>query len=194
VQQGDLFGGGLPPGLALEHEFLSRGEERALLDWIATLPFEAARYKGYTARRRIVSYGGRYDFDALTLEETEPVPPALWPLRERVAAWAHLPAMELANALVAEYAAGTPLGWHRDVPDYESVVGVSLLGDAVMRLRRYPPTAATNREVLELALPPRSIYSLQREARWGWQHAIAATRALRYSITFRTKRQRGAPR
>jgi hypothetical protein len=25
-------------------------------------------------------------------------------------------------------------------------------------------------------------------ARWGWQHSIAATPALRYSITFRTRR------
>jgi hypothetical protein len=29
---------------------------------------------------------------------------------------------------------------------------------------------------------------LKDEARWGWQHSIAPTRALRYSITFRTRR------
>jgi hypothetical protein len=29
---------------------------------------------------------------------------------------------------------------------------------------------------------------MREEARWGWQHAIAPTGALRYSITFRTLR------
>jgi alkylated DNA repair dioxygenase AlkB len=48
--------------------------------------------------------------------------------------------------------------------------------------------------VLTLELAPRSIYRLAGEARWGWQHAIAATPALRYSITFRTPRERGARR
>ena len=35
----------------------------------------------------------------------------------------------------------------------------------------------------------RSAYVLKGEARWDWQHAIAPTRELRYSITFRTRRE-----
>jgi len=40
---------------------------------------------------------------------------------------------------VTEYREGTALGWHRDVPDFEVVVGASLAGPARMRLRPYPP-------------------------------------------------------
>jgi alkylated DNA repair dioxygenase AlkB len=176
------------PGLQHAAGFLSTGEEAALLQWIATLPFEAAVYKAYTARRRIVSYGGRYDYDEQRLKPAPPLPHALLPLRQRLAAWAGLHAEAYTHALVAEYPPGTPLGWHRDVPDFEHVAGVSLAGHARMRWRRYPP--APHAEVLTLELAPRSAYLLQGAARWEWQHSIAPTDELRYSITLRTRRGR----
>jgi alkylated DNA repair dioxygenase AlkB len=194
--QADLFGSALPPGLRYEPRFLTPAEEAALLQWIATLPLQEARYKAYTARRRVLGYGSRFDYDLNHLKPADPIPEALLPLRERAALWAGIPAGSLAGALVAEYRPGTPLGWHRDVPDYELVIGLSLGGEARMRLRRYPPLAPKKADVLSLDLEPRSIYLLQGEARWGWQHSIAPTPALRWSITFRTLRQvqRGAPR
>jgi hypothetical protein len=32
------------------------------------------------------------------------------------------------------------------------------------------------------------VYVLRDEIRWRWQHSVAPTRELRYSITFRTRR------
>ena len=87
---------------------------------------------------------------------------------------------------MSEYRPGTQLGWHRDVPHFEIVAGVSLAGSATMRFRRFPPRKGAS--VLTLELEPRSAYVLRGEARWGWQHAIAPTPALRYSVTFRTRR------
>src|SRR6185503_12482034 len=112
----------------------------------------------------------------------------LLPLREKAARWAGIAPEAFVNALVAEYRPGTPLGWHRDVPDYELVFGVSLAGHARMRLRRYPPVNPKKADVIHLELPPRSAYVLRGVARWGWQHSIAPTQELRYSITFRTQR------
>ena len=40
--------------------------------------------------------------------------------------------------------------------------------------------------VLSLDLAPRSAYQLCGDVRWRWQHSVPATKALRYSITFRT--------
>lgn len=198
MHQPDLFGGPppevLPPGLVYRADFLAPEEEASLLAWIRELPFEAARYKAYEARRRVVSFGGRYDFDDNRLLPAEPVPPALHPLRERVARWAGVDAEDLAHALVAEYAPGTPLGWHRDVPDFELIVGVSLAASARMRLRPWPPQPAARGELRSLELAPRSIYRIAGPARWAWQHSVAPTAALRYSITFRTRRQRGTSR
>lgn len=189
--QGDLFGAGdgagMPAGLAYAPAFVSPGEEQALLAGIATLDLREARYKEYTARRRVASFGAGYDFDANELTPAPVLAAFLLPLRARIAAWCGLPEEELGYALVAEYRAGTQLGWHRDVPQFEVVAGVSLASAATLRLRRYPPRRGAAVHTLELA--PRSAYVLRGEARWGWQHAIAATPALRYSITFRTRRR-----
>jgi alkylated DNA repair dioxygenase AlkB len=139
-----------------------------------------------------VSYGGRYDFSSNELLPTGPIPDWLYPLRARVSEWVALRADDFSHALIAEYSPGTQLGWHRDVPDFESVAGVSLLGAARMRLRPYPARPGHRRAALTLDLEPRSIYAMRGPARWEWQHAISPTKELRYSITFRTLVSRAA--
>jgi alkylated DNA repair dioxygenase AlkB len=179
----------LPPGMRYEAEFLSRDEEAALIALVATLPLEAAKYKAYTARRRVASFGGSFDYDANELRPAEPLIEALHPLRARVGAWAGIAPEALVHTLVAEYAPGTPLGWHRDVPEFEDVVGVSLGSLALLRLRPWPPVEPKRADVVRLRVAPRSIYLLRGAARWGWQHSVAPVEALRWSITFRTKRR-----
>jgi alkylated DNA repair dioxygenase AlkB len=191
--QPDLFAAGmpplvpaLPPGMVYETEFLTRAEESSLVALIEQLPLAEMRYKNYTARRRVASFGGKYDFSANQLEAAAPLPAELEPLRRKVAAWLDVEPAAFTQVLVAEYRPGTPLGWHRDVPDFEDVVGVSLLDEAVMRFRPYPPREPKRADVVKLTVAPRSIYLLRGPARWGWQHSVAPTRALRYSITLRT--------
>ncbi len=174
-------------GLVYEPEFLSLDEEKELIEIINTLPLHVARYKQYVARRRVMSFGGSYDFDANQLQSGIALDERLHELRDRVAGWLGVPPGDLVHALVAEYAPGTPLGWHRDVPDFETIVGVSLGGHATLRFRPYPDAPAT-RKVVHLDVAPRSIYKLAGEARWGWQHSVAPTGELRWSITFRTRR------
>lgn len=173
-------------GYVYEPDFLSAAEESELVRVIRELPLAEAEYKQFRAKRRIVSYGGRYDFNAHELHPGAPIPPFLLPLRERAAAWAGHPAEKFTHALIAEYSAGTQLGWHRDAPNFEVVVGISLHGSARMRFRHYPPKPRERSVAIELA--PRSIYRLQDEARWDWQHSVPPTPGLRYSITFRTLR------
>lgn len=197
MSQGDLFGAAtaplppLPPGMRLEMDFLSAAEEAALVACIEQLPLAPMKYQQYEARRRVVSYGGQYDFSAQQLNEAPAMPQWLAPLRERAAQWIGIAPDRFTQALVAEYRPGTPLGWHRDVPDFEDVVGVSLLNEAVLRFRPYPHETGRRAGVLKLALPPRSIYLLRGAARWDWQHSVAPTKALRYSITLRTPSGRG---
>jgi len=193
--QDDLFGVpmlALPPGMRYEAEFLSREEEQHWIGYAQSLPLAEMNYKGYLAKRRVVSFGGRYDYDANRLGEGPPIPGELDPLRARVAQWLGVAPEAFTQVLVAEYREGTPLGWHRDVPDFEDVVGVSLLSEAVMRFRPYPPQAPKKSDILKIAVQPRSIYLLRGPARWDWQHSVAPTAMLRYSITFRTPRARRA--
>ena len=178
----------LPVGMVYQPDFISRDEEAELLNEIARLPLAEAKYKEYTAKRRIMSYGASYDFSSNELLPAGPIPPFLLPLREVIANWTEEPASQFTHALIAEYKIGTQLGWHRDVPEFEIITGLSLGGPCRMRLRRYPPKKGRNTETLSIELEPRSAYLMRGEARWGWQHSIPPTKSLRYSITFRTRR------
>ncbi|WP_240788551.1 alpha-ketoglutarate-dependent dioxygenase AlkB [Ramlibacter henchirensis] len=191
--QTDLFGSPpapLPNGMRYEPDFLTAEQEAALLRQIEALPLAPMKYQGFTALRRVVSYGGQYDFSTQRLNEAEPIPDWLHPLREQAAHWLGIAPERFTQSLVAEYRPGTPLGWHRDVPDFEDVVGISLLNDAVMRFRPYPPKDPKRADVMKLTIEPRSIYLLRGPARWEWQHSVSPTKSLRYSITFRTPSHR----
>jgi alkylated DNA repair dioxygenase AlkB len=187
--QHDLFAQSrsLPDGLQYRSEFISVAEEQSLLANFAALEFKQARYKEYTARRRIVNYGAGYDFDNNQITAAAAIPKFLEPLRHVIAKWLNIDAREFVQALISEYQPGTPLGWHRDVPEYEVVAGISLGSTARMRFRPYPPLPDKRVGAFSLDLEPRSAYTLAREARWQWQHSVSATPGLRYSITFRTK-------
>jgi alkylated DNA repair dioxygenase AlkB len=197
-EQSELFGSAparssasIPEGWRYAERFLDEAEESALLDCIGAMELRQAEYKQYTARRRIVSFGGKYDFTQQRLLSGEPMPAWLYPLRDKAGQWADLDNGTLSFCLIAEYSPGTPLGWHRDVADFESVVGTSLAGSARMRFRRYPPQRDGSRPAraeFAVDLAPRSIYTLQGESRWNWQHAVSPTKELRYSITFRSRR------
>lgn len=133
-----------------------------------------------------MSYGAEYDFSAQQLRQAAPIPDFLHDLKTKTAAWIGLAPEKLSHALVTEYRPGTQLGWHRDTPEFGIVAGVSLGAPCRMRWRPYPPKKGD--PTLAVELLPRSAYCMQGDARWRWQHSVAPTKALRYSITFRTLR------
>ena len=178
AQQAELFASHTgPPGFVYQADYLSLSEESALLGEIGRLTLVEARYRDFTARRRIVSWGPE-----------DAKPEFLRPLARRVAIWLGVDQAELQQVLINEYRIGTPLGWHRDSPEFNLVAGVSLGAPCRMRFRRYPleREGQTKAPVLSLELAPRSAYQLCGDVRWRWQHSVPPTKALRYSITFRT--------
>jgi alkylated DNA repair dioxygenase AlkB len=176
----------MPAGLLYERDFIAPDEEAALLEEIRRLPLQEAKYKAYTAKRRIAVFGAAYDFETYELGPAPPLPPFLHPLKAKISSLLGVPEDAFPHALVNEYRPGTPLGWHRDVSEFELIAGVSLAGACRMRFRPYPP--APRAKVFSLELEPRSVYVLRDEIRWRWQHSVAPTKELRYSITFRTRR------
>jgi alkylated DNA repair dioxygenase AlkB len=177
----------LPEGFRHADEFLTAAEESALAARIRTLEFHEMRMRGVAARRRVIQYGFKYSFESFRMTEGPALPDFLLPIRDRAAAFADLPAPELSEGLITEYAPGATIGWHRDAPGFGVVVGISLLAPCRFRFRRGRTGAW---ETAELALLPRSIYVLTGPARTQWQHGIPAVTQLRYSITFRTMTRR----
>lgn len=178
-------GPALPDGFAYAPEFLTAQEEQELAAWLATLPFEPFQFRGYEGKRRVVSFGWQYDFTRSHLIKADDMPAELLAVRARAAAFAGLAPKDLQQCLLNEYLPGAPIGWHRDRPMFEKVVGISLLAPCTFRLRRRIGEGF-ERRALELA--PRSIYRITGEARSGWEHSIPPVKAHRYSITFRNFR------
>jgi alkylated DNA repair protein (DNA oxidative demethylase) len=173
-----------PSGLVYRPGFITAAEERQLLAVLETMEFRTVTMHGRTARRTVRHFGLDYGYESWKLEPTDPLPDDLAWLRERAAALAGVDPDALAQILVSRYPPGATIGWHRDAPMFgPKVVGVSLASACRMRFQRGKGDA---RQVAEVTLEPRSAYVLSGAARYAWQHSIPPTKALRYSITFRT--------
>jgi alkylated DNA repair dioxygenase AlkB len=181
-----LDAAGLPEGLAYRPDFLSPGEEADLAAQIAALPFRPFEFQGFLGKRETVSFGWSYRFDGSGLALAEPIPDWLLPVRARAAAFAGLAPDALEQALLIRYCEGAGLGWHRDRPVFDAVVGLSLLAPAPLRFRR---KAGAKWERFTLSVEPRSIYALAGPARSEWEHSIPPVAALRYAVTFRSMKR-----
>jgi len=175
----------MPAGFRYAPDLIDAAEEARLVEAFAALPFKEFEFHGFLGKRRVVPFGFRYDYNGGGLQQAAPIPPFLLPLRERAAAFAGLPPQRLAHALVTEYRPGTSIGWHRDRPHYDDVIGISLSSACAFRMRRKRDVGW---ERASLRLDPRSIYLMRGPSRWEWEHSIPAVEGLRYSITFRSMR------
>ncbi len=181
----------LPEGFKYVADLISVAEERALVLQFAELPFREFEYQGFQGKRRVVSFGWRYDFNVRRLQKTGDIPDFLLSLRAVAAAFANLPPEILQQVLVTEYPLGAPIGWHKDRPEFGEVVGVSLLAPCILRFRR---KIGSKWERASLIAERRSAYLLSGAARQDWQHSIPPVESLRYSVTFRSFKTRQSQR
>jgi len=181
--QADLFDAPPLAGLSQAEAIVTPAEEQALIAAIDAAALAPFRFHGWLGKRLTAAFGWQYDYDNASFEPAEPIPDWLLPLRARAARFAELDVAALVQALLIRYDPGAGIGWHRDRPVFEHVLGISLGTPAVMRLRRRRP-GGFDRAAAPLA--PRSIYHLTGEARHRWEHSIAPLEKTRWSITFRS--------
>jgi alkylated DNA repair dioxygenase AlkB len=174
-----------PDGFEYREDAVNVDEERVLIGEISKLTLKPFDFQGYEAKRRVASFGWRYDYGRRSLTEAQALPDFLLPLREKAASLADITPEKFVHSLVTEYTPGTPIGWHRDRSVFGDVVGISLLSRCTFRFRRKIDTKWERHSVI---LEPRSIYLLRGPARTDWEHSIPEVDQLRYSITFRTVR------
>jgi alkylated DNA repair dioxygenase AlkB len=187
VASRNLFERDWPLGFDYREDFITDADERALVEAIADVAFADFEMRGVVARRRVAFFGQSYDRTA-----AGPLPAFLLPLRAQIARWAGIDSDAFAMALINEYRPGTPIGWHRDAPQYDMVGGISLLSACRMKFRPYrSPSAPTSRRrsaTQEIVLDRRSAYLMTGESRQAYEHHIPPVAQLRYSVTFRTLR------
>lgn len=187
LNQGELFAAPpLVPGLRLIEGAVSEAEQRELevrIDAAPLAPFQFGQWEG---KRLTTHYGSGYDFTSQRLAGAPPLPGWLLTLRDKLAPKMALEPALFEAALLIRYDPGAGIGWHRDRPQYDKVLGLSLSAPCVFRLRR---RTATGFERRNIDLPPLSAYLLEGEVRRDWEHSIVPMDVTRRSITFRTLRQ-----
>lgn len=180
-----------PQGLVYIPDFISEQEESLLIEKFESLTFYDFVLQGQAAKRKVHHFGFRYEFYSQHVEAIEGFPDWLCELRNRAAPFAGLNAATIDQALVAFYAPGAGIGWHRDAPAFgNTVIGISLASDDVMRFRQ---TLEYDFEHYKQPLARRSLYILSGPSRSQWQHSLAPAKKKRYSITFRTVKERYRP-
>jgi alkylated DNA repair dioxygenase AlkB len=172
-----------PEGLRYRPDFISEMEERELKALLADLRLKPFEFHGYLGKRRVLSFGVRYDYSSRLVELAAAPPAFLDVLRARVAEFAGRSPEEFRQFGINEYGPGAGIGWHKDKPEFGDVVGISLLSSVTMRFRKRSGQTWFR---ASQALEPRSIYVLSGEVRHEWEHSIAPVASLRYSIMFRT--------
>jgi alkylated DNA repair dioxygenase AlkB len=175
----------LPEGFRYQTGVLSKDAEAALVERFKDLPFKEFEFHGFLGKRRIVSYGWKYDYGAQYLRPVADIPDFLLPAREAAARFAGMNPDAFQQALVTEYTPGAAIGWHKDKPQFGEVIGLSLLSPCTFRFRR---KTGSSWQRASLTVEPRSAYLLQGAARDAWEHSIPGVERLRYSMTFRNFR------
>ena len=183
----DTFAGlsDLPEGFRYKPHQIDAVTERSVIKELRRLDFAPFQFHGFEGKRRVVSFGWRYDFNGGGLQKAEEFPAFLLPLRDAAAATFGLEGPELEQAMLIEYGPGASIGWHKDRPVFGDVIGISLLSPCTFRFRR---KAGTTWERRSITAEPGSAYVLQGLARNEWEHSIPAVSEQRYSITFRSLR------
>lgn len=177
----------LPAGMRYAEDLIDAETEEFLAAYIASLPLQAFEFTGgFKGNRRVMSFGSRYDYAAQRVADAPDIPPELLSLREAAADFAGLMPDDLEQALVTEYAPGAGIGWHRDRPHYDQIIGISLLAPCNFRLRL--KTGNTWQRASLIAVP-RSAYVMSGESRSRWEHSIPPVDKLRSSVTFRSLRK-----
>lgn len=175
----------LPEGLRYAADFIPEVVERDLIGHVSALPLQPFQFGQYEGKRRVASFGWRYDYSERRLISADPIPDWLTPLIEQVEAFGG-PQTRIDQVLCTEYEAGVGIGWHRDKPHFGRIFGVSLGSSCRLRFRRQADDGWERRT---LHVAPRSIYAMSGPSRLEWEHSIPAVDALRYSITLRTLKE-----
>jgi alkylated DNA repair dioxygenase AlkB len=181
----------MPDGFIYHQNFISETEEHELIAEIQKLKLTPFRYYQFTGKRRTASFGWQYEFGTSEITTAPEIPAVLLPVRTRAGKLFNIDPNSLVQTSIIEYSTGSPIGWHRDIPHFGVVVGISLGTACRMRFRKYSRVRSKNLhrdEILSIELQPRSIYLMSGDSREVWQHSIPPVKELRYSILMRTLR------
>jgi alkylated DNA repair dioxygenase AlkB len=149
-------------GLRYQPDFVAKDEEYELIARFGELPLAPFQFGAFEGKRRVASFGWRYDFSDQRIHPAESVPPWILPVAQRVEAFALLPEDTIRHVHFTEYKAGVGIGWHRDKAHFNLVFGLSLASVGKLRFRK---KQGGGWQRFTLDAEPRSLYLMSGEAR-----------------------------
>ena len=167
----------LPRGFVYYDDVISEAEETALVDELRGLVFGEVRMRGQVARRRTIHFGWTYGYESWRVEPGPPPPPFLLALRAKAGALIDREPDALAEVLVTHYPPGAGIGWHRDAPMFDRVVGVSLASPCRFRFRRGKGETLETTEFTPALEELSSMSCLQTYGKAGRERSLARSLA-----------------
>ena len=175
------------PGLLLYHDFVSKSMEEELINEIDSQTWVV------DYNRRLQYYGYRNELEAPYGLIRFPVsmPPLIYKLSQNIVEQKIVP-IQPDQVIINEYAPGEGLRPHKDRNYFENqICGVNLGSGCIMRFIKI-----SGGDVADVEIPRRSVYVMQDEARYKWNHSIPSRkkdtvdgavkhRERRLSITYR---------
>jgi alkylated DNA repair dioxygenase AlkB len=178
----------LPPGFTYTSEFITPEEEQELIGHIVGTGLKTFHFHGFQAKRRTLNHGYDWSFENRTLSRGRPIPEHFEWLIGKVARQVGLAQERIVQLLLIEYPPGAVINWHRDAPHFDMIMGISLHGERIFRLRPHDRKKQGRSAIIPLPVAPRSLYTMHGEARSEWEHSTQPVDEARYSITMRTLR------
>jgi alkylated DNA repair protein (DNA oxidative demethylase) len=172
-----------PDGLRYRPGLLNSNHQAALIAHLAPVTLAPFRFQGWLGKRLTASFGWQYDFDEARFAPAAPLPDWALVLRARAATAAEVDPQAFVQLLVTRYDPGAAIGWHRDRPVFDQVIGISLGAPATLRFRR---RVGGRFDRFALPLEPGSLYRLSGAVRQDWEHGIEPLAQTRWSLTFRS--------
>ena len=148
----------VPDGFIYRENFISEGEERELIREIQTLQLTPFKYYQFTGKRRTARFGWQHEFGSSEITTAPDVPAFVLAIRTRAGNFFGIDPYSLVQASIIEYSIGSPIGWHRDIPHFGVVVGISLGASCRMRFRKHSRARSKTSkrdEILSIELQPR---------------------------------------
>ncbi|OLY93193.1 alkylated DNA repair protein alkB family protein 8 [Cnuella takakiae] len=175
------------PGLLVIPDFIDSSMEAALMQEIDTQTWVV----DYDRRLQYYGYRNELETPYNLVAIPVPLPPVVQQLSEQLVA-RKLLVYQPDQVIINEYLPGQGLRPHKDRNYFENqICGINLGSGCIMRFIKIK-----GGDVVDVAVPRRSLYLMQDDARYKWNHSIPSRkkdtiegkvqhREVRWSITYR---------
>ncbi|KAA3438403.1 alpha-ketoglutarate-dependent dioxygenase AlkB [Rufibacter hautae] len=175
------------PGLLLYHDFISESMEEELIKEIDNQIWVV----DYDRRLQYYGYRNELESPYNLVEFPIPMPPLIHKVSEQITEQG-IVSLKPDQVIINEYFPGEGLRPHKDRNYFENqICGVNLGSGCIMKFIHIK-----NKDVVDVEVPRRSVYVMQDDARYKWNHSIPSRkkdvvdgnvkhRERRLSITYR---------